>query len=439
MKINKKIVNLALALAIALPMSLSTSVLDSYAAGITARYTSTEGSKPVSNVIVAFYEKSETSNTLKKLFTVVTDESGKFKRDSVKSFNNTDITGIIDENGNLNLKQGIYVYMDETPATGYFKNVRPVRLDVDQSGIGKDIDVSVTPIPSGMGQIIITSRGPQGELLQGVTYDLFVKEGSKEVRLASLSTDEDGLLSEGFERTTDLPNITVKVVNGTLVLPAGSYKIISKNSINGLMLQKDGITFKTEASKIEELNLKLTKEGNVSGSTVGNSKTADTGVKIKVISKSNKNGLSNQEIAVYSTDESSKTENIVFVGKTNKDGKLDAMNSSKGTELIDTNGIIELKPGTYYYKLNNYPNAKKHPFKIENGKISEQVLTLNISNGSEVSKVKPKSKSKYTNSSSLNSDGTTKLAKTGFASTMGYSIAGIAMISSGAFMFRRKK
>lgn len=427
MKIGKKIVNLVLALAISVPMAMSTGTFNlAFADGIDARFTNSKNADPINNLTIAFYEKDIAAGTSKKIFTVATKNDGKFSKETVKAFNGYNISNVIDADGNVNLKAGTYHYVDEVPAPGFYKKVRPKVFTVLEGGSGNPIDEQYTPV-SDLGQAIVEAKNGSGEPLEGMTYDLYALSGSNYIRVATFSTDKDGLLTEAFERTGELPSTKVDVNDGTMLLSAGKYKLFAKNSVGGYSLPKDGVVFSINTSQIKDLGIRFVKDSSNSG---GNSDTRNkTGASIKVLDKKTKKGVPNQEIAVYSVDSNGKNEVLIFLGKTNAEGKLDTTKVTKGAELLLNNGTLVLNPGNYYYKLHNYANAQKHPFKVEEGKINYQVLYISLGSGGKTSNNNNISKNTKRGG----------LAKTGFANTLGYNVAGLAMISSGVFALRKKK
>ncbi len=424
MKIGKKIVNLVLALAISVPMAMSTGALNlAFADGISAKFTNSKNGDPVNNLTIAFYEKDVMAGTSKKIFTVATKNDGKLNKETLKAFNGYDISNVVDSDGNINLKAGTYYYVDEVPASGFYKKVRPKVFTVLEGGSGNPIDEQYTPI-SELGQAIVEAKNESGEPLEGMTYDLYALSGSNYIRISTFSTDKDGLLTEAFERTSELPGTKVDVNDGTMLLSGGKYKLTGKNSVGGYSLPKEGVFFSINSSQIKDLNVRFVKDSSTPG---GNDSRNKTGASIKVLDKNTKKGVPNQEIAVYSTDVNGKNETLIFVGKTNAEGKLDTTKVSKGAEFLLNDGTLILNPGNYYYKLHNYANAKKHIFKVESGKINNQVLYISLG-----------SSGKTSNNNISKNTKRGGLAKTGFANTLGYSVAGLAMISSGVFTLRKK-
>lgn len=434
MKTNKKILNLLAAMTLAVPMAVSAGTLNNiYAESIITSVVNSTDNKPLSGVTLAFY--STANNVSKKIFTVKTNEQGKLNKESVVAFNSFDVSNIIDDKGDLNLKDGSYYYVDESVLDGFVKNVKPVKFSV-VNGVAPNIERSYSKLSSDKAQLIVNAVDASGNPVEGATLDLFKQVNGAYVRLASLTTDSDGLLLDVINRTSEDSNTVIDTSNGTLILPSGSYKVVPKNSTSALKPVKNEYAVEVAASKIVSLAVNYSKSTSSSGSdqSQGNNLSeVKTGVKI-LVRNEKKTPLENQEIAIYSTDANGSNEKLLFVGKTNSQGIFEYDKVSKGAELLGKNGVVALEAGNYYYKLYNYSNAKKHTFKVEAGKVNNQVFTITV--GSSSSKTSNGTTS--STGSNVSKLGST-LAKTGVESTLAYSASGIAMVSGGLYILKRKK
>lgn len=70
---------------------------------------------------------------------------------------------------------------------------------------------------------------------------------------------------------------------------------------------------------------------------------------------------------------------LVLSAKTNKKGKFDKGQATKGAELINADGAARLEPGKYYFKEKEAPqgyilNEEEHKFEIEKGKVVVDTL-----------------------------------------------------------------
>lgn len=407
MKINKKMINLMAALAIAVPMSVSVGALNNiYADSIPTLIVDSSDNKPVADITLAFY--SVTNNTAKKVFTVKTNSLGKLDKSTVVAYNSFDTSAVVDDNGNLNLKDGTYYYIDEAVVDGYIKNVKPVRFTV-LNGVAPSIDRAYKKMSMDKSQLIINTTDNLGNPIEGATLDLYKYVNGNYVRLAALTTDSDGLMLDVIDRTSEDSSTVIETSNGTLILPKGSYKIVPKNTSTNLKPVKSESIVEVGNGKVVSLAISYSKDNSGSSNKGQNASDVKTGVKILVRSKNTNKPLENQEIAVYSLDADGKNEKLIFVGKTNGEGIFESSKVTKGSELLGNNGALALEPGKYYYKLNNYSGAKQHPFTVVEGKVSQQVLTLNIENNNNT---KSSSYSTTTNNGS-NITKSSSLAKVG--------------------------
>lgn len=430
MKHNRKVLNLLAALAVAVPMTAPLSNIDSVFAETIefTKHDEDSSSEKLAGAVYDFYEIGMGENPDKKLFSAATKADGTLDINSVvvaKGVKNPV------KDGKIDLGEGSYYAVETKAPEGYMLNTKLVNFLVENGISSIPVRASDKKFEGEYGQAVILSKCEKtGAPISGATYELSKKEGNTYKKIANLSTDNNGY----FVDASDIE----KMYNGTLLLPAGEYKIKELNVPGNYVLNSTEYKFNVEKGKVKSMSilhkLKNTdaNAGNQTGSNTGNTGSTSnldktTGVKIRIIdSKDNKKALSGVAISVYSVDKNGK-ETLVYNGKTNSDGYLSANDAKIGGNLV-SNNVLHLSPGKYYYKLSDYPNSKKHEFTVQKGKIGDQILKLNINGKSPTSNTKKSSK-----------DSSKKLAKTGSEDTAIYAVAGVALLSAGAIVAMKKK
>lgn len=411
------------ALAIAVPMAVQLAAPASVSAEVVNfSKLEAETNNPVEGAVMYFYS---TGGTNKKIFSAKTGTNGKLVPSSVQAFNGFNAKGVVKEDGNLDLKNGDYMYVEFKAPAGYMVNNQHVKFSVS-NGVAPDIQVFNTKFPEGKGQLIITSIDKKtGAPVAGSVLDLYKKNASGTyIRVASFNSDNSGLLMSSFAQTGEDDSANLEIINGTVALSSGSYMVQESSAGSGYATNKGAYYVKVDKGTTQKVDVGHDRSSNVSG------QKSDTGVKIRVVNTNN-SGVSNQEIAVYSVDDNWKNEQVIFVGKTGTDGYFDTTKATTGSDLLN-NSVLEIKPGKYYYKLNNISGAKNHYFTVTDGKIGNQVLKL-----STTSTTGNSSSTKSTSTTSNNAK-TSSLAKTGMKSTAIFSAIGVSLMAGGVILYRKK-
>ncbi|WP_101773271.1 MSCRAMM family protein [Peptostreptococcus faecalis] len=420
---NKKYLNLLAALAIAIPMTISVGAINGVFADSNLNFTKIDSSSGngLGGASIDFYKGSS------KIFSAKTKEDGKLDPASLSR------SGFLDSEGNIKLQDGQYSYYETKAPGGYMINVQGKSFSVS-GGVGDSTELSNTKFTGGRGQLIIRVTGKNlNTPLSGSTIDLY-KTNSKGayVKVAILDSGEDGYLVDGYAPTADIGDTQIEVVNGTLSLTPGSYMVQEENAPTGYAKNTKRYTVKVYENHIaDRVNIThKTSDTNVSG---------ETGFKLTVVDSKTQKGLENQEIAVYSTDANGKNEKLVFLGKTGSDGLLDPSKTLSGGGL-SSNGVLTLEPGNYYYKLNNYADAKNRTFTVAEGKVTPSKLSL-TSTSAGTTTTNGNSTKTSTNSTSNGNNtktGTSSLAKTGQKNLAIYSVIGAAMVIGGVIVYKRR-
>lgn len=426
MKCNRKLVNFLVALAVAVPMVVPVSNIDSVFAETLEFTKQDEDSVDNKNLAGAgydFYKIGEIGSLDKMIFSASTKADGSLDINNVKLAKG--INNIV-KDGKIDLEEGSYYAVETNAPKGYMLNTEKVNIEV-KNGVGAiKVQAKDKKFDGEYGQAVILSKDEKTDSpISGATYELYKKEGTSYKRIADLSTDNNGYFINASE---------VKMYNGTLLLSEGEYLIKEINAPGNYDSNKEEIKFsitKYEVKKISILHKLKNNESNTG--SAGNANTGDannidktTGVKIRVVRKVDQKALSGISVSVYSLDKDGK-ETLVYNGKTNIDGYLNANGAKIGGNLV-SNNVLYLSPGKYYYRLSDYLNSKKHEFTVQKGKIGNQKLEVNTNEKNSTSNTK-----KGSNNSSK------KLAKTGSEDTAIYTVLGVGLLSAGALLAMKKK
>lgn len=426
---KRKVINLLAALAIAAPMTAPISNINSVFAETVKFMKSDEAdeTKGLENAKFDFYRSADNGISDTKLFTVTTDANGKLDLKSVQFVNSSD--KVVDSKGDLDLSPGAYYAVEVKAPQNYMVNPRPKTFDVVE-GIPGELKIPNKKFPSGKGQLIITSVDSRNNAaVSGATLVLSKKDGNGYKEVATLSTDNDGLLISGSD--------SVEMYEGTIVLDEGQYMVKEKNVAGNYQTISKEEYVKVSKDTTSRLNFAHnvgtdkpaagTQTSSPAGTNVNQAiKDKNTGVKIRVISSINQKPLAKTGISVYSVEANGK-EKLVYNGKTNSDGYLSATDANPGKNITNNN-VLYLAPGNYYYKLSEYSGSKHHKFTVQKGKIGDQILKLKVEGGSSKSNKKSSSYS-----------GKSTLAKTGSEGTVLYTAAGAALLGAGAIIASKKK
>lgn len=430
MKANKKVFRLVTAMALAVPMAFSVLGLDSLAAGVSFNKVDSDSNSPVAGAKIDFY-----NSTGSKLFTITTDANGKASK-NVSTTNNS-YKGVVDESGNLNLKDGDYVYKESQAPSGYMLNTEINKLYV-LNGVSTDINLSNTKFKDNKGQLIIRSVDKKGEGVGGATLDLFKENSNKVYELvATFTTDADGNLMSVFNSISSASS-TIEVINGSLSLDAGNYKVEEKNvdSPYTKITKPQFATVKNkQTSTISMVHAQGVSTGtSSSGSTSSNSTSEEvkTGLRLRYVQSSNRNnGIKDVAVSVYTAKSDKTRDTKIFTGKTGSDGYLDLSDVTEGSEYLKSskNGnLLALDPGNYIFKLDGVTNAKEHYVTVTDGKITSRVIVATSSAASSSS-----TSNKKTSSSG------SKLAKTGVSSESQVLVVSLATVfmAAGIYLLKR--
>lgn len=427
MKHNKKVINLLAALAVAVPMTMPVSNINSVFAETVefVKQDEDSSSEKLGGAVYDFYKIGNGETPDKKIFTASTKADGKLDINSVVVASGMKKPV---KDGEIDLENASYYAVETKAPEGYMLNTKLVNFLVESGVSPISVVASDKKFEGEYGQAVISSKCEKtGAPISGATYELYKKEGSLYKRIADLSTDDNGYFVEASG---------VEMYNGTLLLPAGEYKLIEKNVPGNYVLNSSEISFSIARHQVKTLNVLHKLNTNNTGATgsgnSGNTNTIDktTGVKIRVVSsKDKKKAISGIALSVYSLDKNGK-ETLVYSGKTNSDGYLSANDAKTGGNLV-SNNVLYLSPGKYYYKLTDYLNSKKHEFTVKKGKIGNQLLELNINGSASSSNTKKGARN--------SKDSSSKLAKTGSENTAMYTFGGMALLSLGAIIAMKKK
>lgn len=416
MSIKKKMLCLVVAMSVTIPVYAFNEGLNTYAEKIEIIKKDEETKSLISKAKYDIYEIGKEGKSDKKLLSVTTNDDGKLDSKSVKM--HVDGTNPVGDDGKIDLQPGSY-YMVETDAPeSYMLNVKSEIINV-VSGKDDSIQVFNKKFPSNMGQAVvkvIDKRNSAG--LIGSTLQLSKKEKDSYKVIGDFSTDAEGYLIGSADG--------VDLYNSTLILPAGSYRIVQKSVTGNYALNDSNMDFTVSEGKTSFITISNEyKDNSISDNNPVDSSKIDktTGVKIKVINSNNNKPIEKQGVAIFSVDGNKETE--VFNGVTNANGFLDSKDATVGKDLaIDS--VIHLSPGKYYYKLTQYKNSVKHNFEVEKGKIGNQTLKLNVN--------------KADRKALIHSNTTTpKLAKTGFEEMTIYTVAGLTFLLAGFILLKNKK
>lgn len=412
MKCNKKLLGIVSAFAIAIPMSLG-----SVFANGTVDFTkiSSSGDK-VADAEITFFTAG------KKAFSFKTNAEGKVDPKSVVSANSYDVANIVDANGNLNLKNGEYSYMETKAPNGYMLNSKIETLNVTD-GMTSNVEVRNTKFKEGMGQLIVKSLDKTTRAaLGGATVDL--KQGDK--LLATINFDDKGNIMDAISITTEGKNLGIEVIDGSISIKPGDYSLLENKASDGYALNTQTYKLTVKAGVTSTVEMLQEKK---SGAT--NPTEKQTGVKIRIINTSN-SAVSDQEVSIYAVDKDKKSNpRLVFKGKTGDDGYLSSTKATEGATLLK-DGVVSLQPGNYYYKLTG--GTRENHFIVEQDKVTPIVKTINLGTNNKTNN--PSNRNTGSNSNSKSSS----LAKTGMVGGLAPVVGGgLAILAGGFAVTRRRK
>lgn len=427
MKANKKFLKVVSAMTLAAAMSFSVLGLDSLAAGVSFNKVDSDSNSPVAGAKIDFFNA-----TGSKLFTITTNANGKASR--TVSTTNSSYRNVVDENGNLNLKDGDYIYKEVQAPSGYMLNTAVNKLYV-LNGASTDINLLNTKFKNNKGQLVIKSINKKGEGVGSATLDLFKANSNKVYELiATFTTDEDGNLMSAFNSISSASS-SIEVVNGSLSLDPGNYKVEEKN-VNSPYTKISNPQFATVKNKQTATISMIHAQGNSSGSGSSGSNSTNeevkTGLRLRYVQSSNRStGIKDVAVSVYKAKSDKTKDTKIFTGKTGSDGYLDLSGVSEGSEYLKAskNGnVLELDPGNYIFKLDGVANAKEHFVTVVDGKITSRVIVATSSSSSKNSASNKKA----------SSSGAT-LAKTGISSESQILVASIGSIfmAAGVYLLKR--
>lgn len=314
--------------------------------------------------------------------------------------------------------------------------------------------------------INILTTGLGGKPIGGAELDLNV-DG---VLVATFTTASNGKISDSKTiHNQDMYNkIGARVSDGKLLFnvnsdvtnSAKSIKISEKKAPDGY--QKNTNTWNYMLNKANDINLNIAHVNKVS-----------TGARFVVVD-SNGKPIPNVILDINQVDESGKIIQHIVNGYTDSKGTLDASTFIFGSkEIISSDGALNLSTGLYKYTVMGIGADKASgTVKVEDGKITDKQIPLtdkekneaqyyketvmkssnggvrgngNISSqygntGSKVTNDTIKRNISNTSNNTNNSSTGTKnrLARTGLEDTIGYSLAGLSLLVSGAYIFIKK-
>ena len=392
--------------------------ISSYAEKIELIKKDVDNNAPLPDAVLDIYEIGKDGKKDIKLFSATTKEDGKLNVKTLKNY--SDIKNPIDEGGNIDIPKGSYYIIEKKSPKMYLRNVKAEIFNVsDDKDKNSMVYVENKKMPQDRSQLIIRVEDETTHSgLIGSTLKLYKKIDKSYELLTTLTTDSDGYL---------LNSDKVDNYNGTLLLEPGEYKIVQDGVLGEYYLNEKPVLVTIEKNEISEVLIKnkhrvATDKNEKKKPKKQDEKLNKTGVKIRVVDKNSSKPIANQGIAVF--EDRDGKEKKVFDGYTNSDGYLDAKNATLGKNMANE-GIINLKPGKYYYKLTKYRNSVRHDFSVKKGVVGNQILKLNIEPG-----VKKQSEGVRN---------TPRLAKTGFESTAIYTVSGMSFILAGAILYKGNK
>lgn len=417
MKFRKKLFVASLAAALAVPMAGAFKSSVYAESSVQFLKVETGTTTPVGNATVDFYQD------LSKIFSVKTDPNGKLDKNTVVAANNYNASKVVKEDGTLNLPDGTYSYVESKAPIGFMLNPRPASFTI-VNGVSTDLQLQNQKFPENKGQLIIKATDKNTtKPLSGVVLNVSMKDSNGTYKLvATVTTDTDGLAMGSFIRGEMADNASLESAEGSLLLAPGTYRITETQ-------QPTGYT-KISQSYDRVISAKSTDTFELKHSTV-TPDTKVTGVKIRVIDK-DKNPVSGRAIEVYKVN-SSTSSDLIFDGKTGSDGYFDSANVTSGSKYLNTNGVLEIPAGKYYYKLKGISGAAKHNFTVAEGKVTDEVLQLTTttsSSGKSITTAKPASTSSSSNST---------LAKTGSIDASIVQTIGLGLVAAGAFIVNKRR
>lgn len=419
MNLRKKIVNTSLTAVVAMSMFYGMAVEVYADSSIPFTKVESGSSAPVGNATVDFYQD------LSKIFSVKTDSNGKLDPKTITSHNKYNASGVVTENGTLNLPDGTYSYVESNAPAGFLRNPRPYAFSV-VSGVATDLNLENRKFPQNKGQLIIkTTDEKTTKAISGVVIDITQKDSSGKYKLvATVTTDTDGLVMGTFTRGENSEIAQVEYTEGSLLLAPGTYRITEKSVADGYKKFSNNYdkTVSNQATSVLELK-----------HTPTNTQKR-TGVKIRVVDKS-KNPVSGRAIQVYKYNSNKSSADLIFDGRTGDNGYFDNTKVETGSSYLNTDGVLEVDAGNYYYILKGVAGAKKHDFTVKDGVVDNEVFELTVSNTASNGKSSQTSSAKPAASSSSSS----KLAKTGSIDSSLVQPIGLGLVAVGAFVASRRR
>ncbi|WAW14480.1 SpaA isopeptide-forming pilin-related protein [Peptostreptococcus equinus] len=431
MKIKKKILNILMALAIAIPMVGAGSIGSSFAVGSINFKKVDSKQRGISGAEITCYKIENGVNT--QYFKAKTDINGFIDTSTVTLLEKTDIFASY---GKINLEPGDYKFIEKKAPEGYKLNTTefvrkivdneaadPIVIQNDYESNKIAIEVKTVDKNSGYG-----IEGAQIQLISGkenVTTFITGKNGMLQMNGSTIDNQEI------------YNKLQPKVVNGVLLINMGTgdYTIKEKKAPSGYKLNTNQWTYGTVNNKMQDIIIEHEKTSSVSNE---NPKKIDTGFKLEVINEEY-DPLKNVKVGVYKVDSKNKIIEKVFVGMTGDNGSFDSKKAQKGGELV-SNGAISLEPGRYMYKADGL--SKNYYIDVKEGQVPKKIIKLsqkditylNSKKNSDLINSKTNNNKNYTTANNNNK----RLAKTGSENSIAYTLSGLTLLVSGAFIFIKK-
>lgn len=282
----------------------------------------------------------------------------------------------------VKLKIGKYYVQEISEQTGYFLNQEKVYFEITADN-KQEVAVYYTNLKKEHnGTLILKKIDESGNAINGGFFAISKrkyqpKDGSFSLKpFLQVKIGNDGKpTQDGSIGRTEL------IQDGKIYLypqEAGSlnsYVIQEIVPPAGYKLDSKPIEFDIKAGKETKIQnqiaQKLSKDGFVNKKVTGTLDFTKTRF-------ATSDPVAGATMEIYNNNDSANPV-LILSTKTNAQGKFDKTSATKGGDLINTEGNVELEPGKYYFKETKAPdgyilNPEKHPFEIKANEVVVDTL-----------------------------------------------------------------